>query len=161
LLYAGIGFEGILARIRQQINYRVAYAIGLVTALGILLIYAVRTSDVVASEGYLTDGPYTTSAQQLFQFVRRETSVDSVFIFFKPRALSLYTNRVSSTFPFREPYSDAVEYLNEIGADYVVVKNDEAPPNIVLASFIVAHAVSYELVFENDDFQVYRILQTS
>jgi hypothetical protein len=109
----------------------------------------------------LLDGPYTAPAQQLFEFVTQETPDDSIFVFFKPRALALYTNRASSTFPFREPFSDAASYLGEINADYVVVKNNEDQPNLVLAAFVDAHAQSFELVFENGDFQVYRILQTT
>ncbi len=157
LLYAGIGFEGLLEQVRQRADFRVGQSVAVIAALAILSIYTVRTGDVIASEGFLTQGPYTRPALELFDYVSQETAADSIVIFFKPRALSLYANRAASTFPYTASDADAADYLTELGADYAVVKNDEATPNVVLASFIDARPTAFELVFRNQDFRVYRI----
>lgn len=41
-------------------------------------------------------GPYLTTARELFAFISRETDPDSVIVFFKPRALRLFTGRASA-----------------------------------------------------------------
>jgi 4-amino-4-deoxy-L-arabinose transferase-like glycosyltransferase len=157
LLYVGIGFEGVFEQVRRRANFRVARGIAIIAALAILSIYAVRTGDVIASEGFLTEGPYTQPAQGLFEYIRQATSDNAIFVFYKPRALSLYTNRAASTFPYTASTFEAADYLSELGADYAIVKNDESRPNNVLASFIDARPAAFELVFSNQDFRVYRI----
>lgn len=166
LLYAGIGIEVVLTRIGQRITPQIAQALAIALIIGVVIIYAVRANKVIASEGPITDGPYHPTATAMFQFVSEQTSPEATFVFYKPRALSLYTQRHASTYPYNESIPVAVAYLREIGADYAVVKynielpSDEAKiPNEALITLINTCADSFTQVFDNEGFKIYRINQ--
>jgi hypothetical protein len=160
LLYAGIGFEGVVAQIGQRTNLRVARALATVFAVGIVVIYAVRTSEVIAAEGPVADGPYIPAATALFQFVGEETAPEAVFVFRKPRVLSLYTQRSASAFPYNQPMPVVIAYLQEIVVDYVIVKKEddrEQPHDAALMALAGTCPDSFKRVFDNELFRVYRI----
>lgn len=160
LLYAGVGFEGILRQLQARTSLRVVQVAAALCAVGIIGIYAIRTSDVVRAEGILDRGPYTTPAIELFTFVKDQTADDAIFAFFKPRALALYTGRHASTFPTGQTMEIAAAYLKEIQIDYVIVKKNETAEgaaNESLAAFIEAHSQAFTQVFSNVDFDVYQV----
>ncbi len=160
LLYAGIGFETIRTVVKQQLGYRPAYTLAVLAAMVILAIYSVRTAKVVAAEGPVEDGPYTAVATALFDFIREQTNPESVFVFYKPRALALYTERRASVFPYSQSMSVAVDYLDEIKVNYVIVQDtDPNTPNTALAALIKTCPSSFELVFNNESFSVFQIQQ--
>lgn len=161
LLYAGIGFEGVVAQLGQRTNLRVIRALAIVFAVGIVVIYAVRTSKVIAAEGPVADGPYTPAATALFQFVREETDPEAIFVFLKPRVLSLYTQRSASTFPSNQPMPVAIAYLEEIAVDYVIIKKDARGQlnDAALVALVETCPDSFERVFDNGLFRIYRINQ--
>lgn len=160
LLYAGIGFEGVVAQIGQRISPPIVRALAIVLAVGIVGIYAVRTSKVIASEGPVADGPYTPAATALFQFVHEETNPEANFVFYKPRVLSLYTQRNASTFPPAQPMPVAIAYLEEVRANYVIIKKDDTEEtNMASAALVETCTHSFEQVYDNEVFRVYRIDQ--
>lgn len=161
LLYAGFGLEGILAWISRRISPQVMKAGALLIGLGILAIYSVRSVDVIREETLLESGPYTPSAQSLFAFVREQTAPEAVFIFYKPRALALYTDRHSSTYPTGQSGDVSVAYLDEIGASYAILDKfatlEDAGPNKSLATLIEDQPGAFKIAFSNEQFDVYEI----
>lgn len=157
LLYAGIGFEAGLAQLKQRIGERLAYIAATVFAVGLVTIYAVRTSEVVAAEALMTDGPYTATAASLFQFVTEQTDSEAILVFHKPRTLSLYTQRAASTFPIEETVPVAAAYLLEIKADYLIVKEGQANPDETLGQLLDLCPNAFGRVFVNELFTVYHI----
>jgi hypothetical protein len=157
LLYAGIGFEGVLIFLKKRLSPRLVYAFATVFAVGIVTIYIVRTQKVIVSEGPITDGPYTPEAVELFQFIREETVPESIFVFYKPRALALYTDRNASAFPYDQSMLVAINYLQEISTDYVIVKHDTDESNISLNKLVQTCQASFEPIFNNEIFTTYHI----
>ena len=157
LLYAGIGFEESLAQLKSRTTPQVIYALATVFAVGIVTIYLVRAQKIIVSESPITDGPYTSESAALFQFVRKETDPESIFVFFKPRALSLYTDRKASTFPYDQPVPVAIDYLEEISTDYVIVKNEADASNTSLANLVQTCENSFNQVFDNKIFKMYHL----
>ncbi len=158
LLYAGIGFEHCLYWLMKHFNPKLAYTAAVLAASGLLVIYAVRTQKVIASETLYPDGPYTSTAVEMFDFVQTQTDPASVFIFVKPRVLALYTNRMASTYPYGQSSAVAAAYLQEIHADYLVIKNtdvDHVNPSIF--SLLESCQTAFHSVFHNNDFEIYRI----
>ena len=160
LLYAGIGLEAVLGHIAQRTNLRLARSLAAICAVGFTVVYGVRTQKVIAAEGPIVDGPYAPTATALFQFVSEETSPDTVFVFYKPRALSLYTQRKASTYPYGQPLSVAVAYLEEIKADYTIIKKyDSAHSDVEVMAFVERCKDAFKLVFDNELFEVLHINQ--
>jgi len=157
LLYTGVGFEGVLEMLGKRLPQRMIQAGAVAVGVGILAIYGVRVTDVIAEQTWVPDGPYTAASQELFQFVSSETEVDSTFVFFKPRALSLYTERAGSTFPWTQPFPVAADYLNEIEADYAILMKTSDEANARLAEFIEAQPDAFDSVFSSEQFEVYRL----
>jgi hypothetical protein len=93
------------------------------------LIYAVILSIIVlsyvgfyssAQYGPLREGVGTNSSVALFRWIRTNTGTRDVFIFWKPRALSLYTGRPAATYQLAS--TDAVcNFVTSINTKYVVV----------------------------------------
>jgi len=94
-------------------------------------------------------GPFDPYSDDLFEFVKANTSADSVVIFFKPRAMHLFTNR------------DSVMVLEcdrlSLG-DYVAIHkkwdNSQIPPEQIDECGFPLNSV-----FENRRFIVYQILK--
>jgi hypothetical protein len=159
LLYAGIGFEESLTQLKKMISPRRVHALAMLFAVGIIIIYGVRTQKVVATEGPITDGPYTPEAMELFQFVREKTEPEAIFVFYKPRVLALYTDRHASAFPENQPMPVVIDYLEEISTDYVVVKKakEVKVSESRLVGLIQSCQASFEQVFDNEMFSIYRL----
>lgn len=157
LLYTGVGFEGVLEMFSKHLPQQVIRVGAVAVALGILVIYSVRVTDVIAEETWVPDGPYTPASQELFEFVSNETDPGSTFVFFKPRALSLYTKRAGSTFPWTQSFPVAADYLNEIQADYAILMKTTDEANTRLAEFIRIHPAAFDSVFSSEQFEVYRL----
>lgn len=160
LLYAGIGFEGVFVLIDRRLARRAAVGLAAVSILVIGTVYAVRTSDVIAEQGLESSGPYTQTAQDMFTFIKAHTELEDVFVFYKPRALALYTDRSASTFPYNQTPQMASAYMKEINARYAIVQKPadlHGETNAGLNQYISVHSSAFEEVFSNPDFTIYRV----
>jgi hypothetical protein len=165
LLYVGWGFEALLARVEHVGGRRAARVLGTGCTAAILVVYAVRTTKVVAAEQPLDDGPYTPAAVASFEFIRGHTDGSATFLFFRPRALALYAQRRAAVFPYGQSPAVTAAYLNEIAADYVVLKEDAIDSastgafvyNQAATAFVRRCAGAVQLVFQNGPFRVYHL----
>lgn len=110
-------------------------------------------------------GITTPEAEAFFSYVKNSTSEDAVFVFRKPRVLSLLTDREASDWPGENWLSRSepdfmVKYMRAIGADYLVCSNigwDRLGYPIESVSLPEGKFV---MEYSNDNFQVYKLDQS-
>lgn len=112
------------------------------------------------------DGVTNKECTELFNYIKEKTLPTDVFIFTRPRVLSLYTQRKSAVFPFDWEEGKKWQYLKEIKATYIIVGSDHfrigkakafgIDKKFVLP-FIVKYQDNFNLVYSNPGFEVYRI----
>jgi 4-amino-4-deoxy-L-arabinose transferase-like glycosyltransferase len=136
---------------------RVAAALGGGVAAALLLSYAGQYARL--DFGPLREGVARPEAEALFDFVRRETPADAVFLFQKPRALALFTGRRASA--HHAPATDAElwSYLRHIGASHLVVGRVFPDSHALLRPFVDRNPGRLRPVYANADFAVYRVGQ--
>ena len=93
------------------------------------------------------NGPFETYSDEVFKYVRDEISSDSVIIFFKPRAMRLFTDRDSIM---------VLECENLLKGDYFVQHRNWENSQI-LPSEIDACNLPLKTVFENRKYIVYKV----
>jgi hypothetical protein len=95
------------------------------------------------------NGPFESYSDEVFRYIQTETSPDSVIVFFKPRAMRLFTDRDSIM---------VLECENLLLGDYVVLhKNWEFSQ--VLPQDIPNCNLPLKDVFENQKYIVYETPQ--
>jgi len=95
-------------------------------------------------------GPYLPTSQQLFSFISQNTELDSIIVFFKPRAMKLFTDRQSIL----------IREANELNrGDYLCVYLRQHGASQVTSDDIarLLKEGQLSLVYQNVDFRVYRI----
>ncbi|MFA6379273.1 MAG: glycosyltransferase family 39 protein, partial [Candidatus Omnitrophota bacterium] len=94
-------------------------------------------------------------AGELFEYVKKNTKPQDVFIFIKPRTFTLFTQRAASTYHEHKKRQDFMDYLASINARYVVVMKGH---DFYLTAFVKAYKKHFLKVYENLDFQVFKLL---
>lgn len=130
-------------------GYAAPMAVLLATGLIFSLGAAQSVRDNLARQRVFESGPFTQTSVALFAFIRENTPAESKIIFFKPRAMSLLTNRASLMISDCTAL-DLGDYVAlRKGFSYHQVEPEQAGrcnPNITLLP-----------VFENSAFIVYQI----
>ena len=94
---------------------------------------------------------------ELFDYIKEETDERSIFIFQKPRVLSLFTERSSSVYHIVQDDDDLLDYFQEIKANYLIVGQDFELDKQYMIYFIERNKVYFNGVFSNSTFKVYKI----
>jgi hypothetical protein len=151
LYYCLLGIRGLSMPLAAR--KRVIVALGVVVAL----LYGGKYSTM--RFGPLPDGVATPESVELFQFVKQATPPEAVFVFSRPRALALFTNRRASAPAVAEDPCRLWRYVAEIRANYVITgppaSNEEA---VYLDRFVAGYPAALQRVMGNDAFAVYRIV---
>jgi hypothetical protein len=140
-----IAFSGLEGRVRA-----VGLAVTYLFWTGILVLFVSTTLQLAGSNlaaGRQTPGPFDGPSTEMFDFIRTETSPDSVIVFFKPRAMLLFTDRNSIMI-------NQCAQLNR--GDYAVLEKDGSPDQVSPGT-IESCGLTLQHVFENDNFIAYRI----
>jgi 4-amino-4-deoxy-L-arabinose transferase-like glycosyltransferase len=116
--------------------------------------YALKYSSL---GGTLKEGVHKKESQELFTYVSRNTDPRDVFVFAKPRALSLFTERRASVYHRPADSSDLWRYMRAIGATYVVEGPEAAGGQEYLHGLVTRYRHCLEPTFHNLDFAVYRV----
>ncbi len=96
--------------------------------------------------------------QDLFEFIRSETNSEDVILFFKPRVMALFTERKSVAMMIPPPNGDTMARMHELDVSVVVRnRNQEYGIQPALDEFISSHPVIFQLMYENLEFQVFRL----
>jgi len=134
-------------------RYASAAACGLLLAIAIPDTLAYRTMDF----GPIRQDIGLPEFQQLCQAVRDDTSATDVLIYFRARALSLYTGRAGSTYNYHGTEQELSGYIQEINASYLVTTDAFNDDNGFLERYVQTNPASFDLRYQNADFKLYRI----
>ena len=155
-------FRGLLptctAPLQSRLDVKLTASAGSL-ALLLFSLFSFGAAYATADFGPIPTGIATRPAAELFEFVRKQTRPDEVCLFFKPRALALYTGRRSSAFPLGTDEHAFWEYAEAIGAKIIIVRDeaadriDEDQTSEMAAPFA---ARDIEEVFHNSMFRAYR-----
>jgi hypothetical protein len=104
--------------------------------------------------GPIGNGAFDPTAQELFAFVRQQTPSNSVFIFFKPRALALFTDRQASAYFSPEQATELIDYFRQINASYVAIGPQDTDWS---NRYILPDTAHFERVWSNADFSVFQV----
>jgi 4-amino-4-deoxy-L-arabinose transferase-like glycosyltransferase len=95
---------------------------------------------------------------QLCQAVRDRTASDDVLIYYRARALSLYTGRTASSYNYRGTEQELRLYARNIHASYLITTNAFDTDHGFLERYAGHSSFSLELTYQNANFKLYRIL---
>lgn len=135
-----------------QLGNRTKLAFLTVTTACILLTYA----------GSLRQRPWQdsmpnvqdASAQELFSFVRSHTAPADILVFSKPRSISLFTGRRTTSLGPDESANHSAEFLKESGAKFLIQTSWNPP---AYGRLLAAEPEGLTEVFRNRDFQVFQV----
>jgi hypothetical protein len=158
-LYVGEG----LCRCQSTILRRAEQPAAAVLTLAVLVSYLGCYTRL--DLGPVRDGVSTPEAAALFGWIQNKTDRDAIFLFQKPKALALYTRR--SALAHHKPADDAHlwRFLRSTGVTYVIVCPSSSctvfqSSRRMLEPFIERHSDSFEEVYANPGFRVYRLRGT-
>ena len=132
-------------------------------ALSFLLVWAVglyaadyRTRDFAR----IPETSGRPSFVALCHFIRQRTKPDDVIVFYRARALSLFTDRPASVYFLDGTpalYGAQWRYFRQIGTDYIVYSRLFEPDRDFLKPVLDRHANAIHPVYRNPDFTVYQM----
>ena len=134
------------------------YAAIAVIGIAILVTYATKYSK--QDFKHLPDGIEKAESVEFFNYVKQQTLASDVFIFTKPRALALFTDRRSSFYPMDLDDKGLWDYFQKIQATHIVLgpKGISPEEQAFLTEFIGKYPGSLREEFSNKDFNSYRII---
>ncbi len=101
-------------------------------------------------------GPQSGLSQELFAFVRSETSKDASFLFIKPRVLALYTGRSAMSNERNQEVESIKNQLDSIPIQYLLHAKRIRNPGLV--ALVETYPEKVEKSFENPGFVLYRYI---
>jgi len=145
------GLRSLMARLAPRYS---AAAVGtLVFVIAIPYTIAYRSTDF----GPIRQDSGLADFNQLCQAVRDDTSPHDVLIYFRARALSLYTNRPGSTYNYHGTEQELWQYARDIHATYLITTKAFHDDEGFLHRYVEEYSSSLELTYENPHFRLYRI----
>ncbi len=122
-------------------------------AVSIIIIYILRYS----SFEYHTDllGVSSKESTELFDFIKRNTTESDIFLFRKPRVLSLFTNRNTSYSSFSRSDSEFWRYVKHINATHIILGPIKSKN---IEGIVRRHERYLKLSFTNESFDIFKIL---
>ncbi len=117
------------------------------TLTGIFLVTSASHAYANLANNRRINGPFESFSMEMYEYVRENTPADSVIVFFKPRALRLFTNRDAIM---------SIECDRLLLGDYVILhKNWEYSQ--ILPGDIQNCRLPLKLVYENRKYLVYEL----
>jgi hypothetical protein len=153
-LYVFYMFRGIETIASQR--RKVGYLIFITMTTVFFISYAGKYSKM--DYGAISEGIAKKETIELFEYIRNNTQKKDIFIFYKPRVLALYTDRSASVYHCPEDDRELWDYFYKIGANYVIAGEPFEQDRIYLKPFLKRHSGNLQEVYNNRDFNVYRII---
>lgn len=131
-----------------------------IALMGIAILIAYTTKYSKQDFKHLPDGIEKAESVEFFNYVKHQTLASDVFIFTKPRALALFTDRKSSFYPMDLDDKGLWDYFQKIQATHIVLgpKGISLEEQAFLTEFIGKYSTSLREEFSNKDFNLYRII---
>jgi len=150
-LYILYSFMGI-NRLNSMRSGKLERPVFLVMVMAIAVTYAVKYSKT--NYGPIMEGIDKEETTELFNFIKHGTDKSDVFVFRRPRALSLFTERSATVYHQTQEDAQLWDYFRKIGATYVIVGPIDEP---FFREFVERNKDKLCAVYSNADFKVYRI----
>lgn len=155
-LWAAEGLHWLAATSFRSLEKPIAVVLG----LAVLLSYAGWYSRLDA--GPIRDGVNAPESVALFEWVRQRTDPHGVFLFQKPRAFALYTDRHALAHHKADDSPRLARTLRKHGATHVVVHQGSPLPIFqqsgrLVETFVAENSSRFEKVYENPGFRIYRL----
>ncbi len=148
--FQGMRFAiGKLPETKQMIGQRVFYGFW-VAIIGYFLFTSSSTARYNVQNGRTINGPFDPVSMEVYDWVERKTSPDSVLIFYKARAMRLMTDHPSIMIN---------ECNGMLKGDYLILSKKVGENNQVPPEEINACNLPLDKVFDNRRFIIYRILK--
>lgn len=136
------------------LNKKIMPMLGAIVFVVIALLQVGPAIAVDRHSDFKNVGVATREARDLFRYIAKNTQPDDVFIFIKPRALTLFTDRPASVYYAHKNMGDFWAYARKINARYIVIfKGADAYLKYVVESC----PGKTEKFYENSGFQVFKI----
>lgn len=145
------GCKGLAEKVASGYSPAVISALFLLIAVGYLQFYR------GVSFGPIRQTTGLPEFNQVCQAVRDNTAPQDAVIYFRARALSLYTGRPASAYNYHGDDEELWRWAEHIQASYLVTTNAFDEDGGFLLRFVQNNAPNFDLVYENPHFKLYRI----
>lgn len=154
LAYALLGILNISGRWKPH-GTRVALVV-LLTIAGLLYIGSYRKQNY----GTIRETVGLPSFNALCYYIRHNAGPNDTFVFYRARALTLFTDRPASVYFLDGTpalYNEQWNYLKRINAKYVIYSDLFKPDKDFLRPVLANHAGQLQPVYRNSDFIIFRV----
>jgi len=134
-------------------RYSSAAACGFLLMIGVPYAMAYRSTDF----GPIRQDSGFAEFNQLCQAVLEDTRADDVLIYFRARALSLYTQRPASSYNYHGTQQELELYARKIRATHLVTTNAFNDDVGFLTRYVERNSSRFDLIYQNANFALYRI----
>jgi 4-amino-4-deoxy-L-arabinose transferase-like glycosyltransferase len=145
------GLRGLSERLAPRRS--TAAACGLLLLTAVPYISAYRKTDF----GPVRESSGLPQFNQLCQAVRDHTGPGDVLIYYRARALSLYTGRAASTYDYHGTEAELWRYSQKIHAAYLITTNAFNNDGGFLVRYVEEYSSDFDLTYQNANFKLYRI----
>lgn len=125
-----------------------------VLLISVALVTAYRHTDF----GLIRQSTGLPEFNQLCQAVRERTTPQDVLIYFRARALALYTSRTASAYNYQGTDDELWQYARNVHATYLITTNAFDEDHGFLDHYAETHSSALELAYHNANFKLYRIV---
>jgi preprotein translocase subunit Sss1 len=151
LYYAALGFKSIrLPSVFMGKNLVILF--GTV----ILVLFIPGIIQVFQARNTVLEGPQEQRAAHAFRYISGNIPDSSLVVFFKPRALALYTGKQGMVDPFSNDLTAIYTQVHNAGADYILIHNELTSES--MKRFVRIMKSRVELVWKNRRYQLYKIV---
>jgi hypothetical protein len=151
LTYLLVGVDDI-SRLLKAVSARAIF-LGILSIVA-LISYGLGLQMTIRKLELLPDGPFTAHSTELFSYVKEHTDPGAVFVFRKPRVLSLFTNRSATIYPCRDD-DTSLAYFADVGVTQVIVDLEDDEDRMWLVPLVARNPAAFRKVFENARFVVF------
>jgi hypothetical protein len=141
------------ATVLGSLNRKLKPLLVLAAALPFLFTYQ-RSADLIKDWPKDVEGPQSTNAAAMFDYVKNETEPEAAILFNKPRVLALYTDRASIGNGRYQSQESLITQLDSIPVDYLI--HADALWNPGLDTLLMEQKTRTELLYDSAGFKVYR-----
>ncbi|HEY1678476.1 MAG TPA: glycosyltransferase family 39 protein [Candidatus Sulfotelmatobacter sp.] len=94
---------------------------------------------------------------QLCNALRNQTRPEDIFIYYRPRALALYTDRSAATYNYLGTDQELWQWLQQIHASYLITTTAFDTDGGFLRRFASKYSANLDVKYRNSKFSLYRI----